>query len=99
VEGAGKISQEKTESETQEPRRPDPVLVDNGKPFWVEPDGDFIRRLSRQSGSKFLMCMQCGTCSATCAISPDTDPFPRKELAWACPSVGNSRALWEVTFP
>jgi len=55
----------------------------NGEPVWVKPDPDFIRRLSRQSGDAFRKCFQCGTCSATCTISPDLEPFPRKEMAWA----------------
>jgi quinone-modifying oxidoreductase subunit QmoC len=49
----------------------------------IEPDLDFIRRLEVRSGESFKKCMQCGTCSATCLISPDEDPFPAKEMAWA----------------
>jgi quinone-modifying oxidoreductase subunit QmoC len=49
----------------------------------IEPDLDFIRRLEVRSGESFKRCMQCGTCSATCLISPDEDPFPAKEMAWA----------------
>ncbi|MFH1420249.1 MAG: quinone-interacting membrane-bound oxidoreductase complex subunit QmoC [Planctomycetota bacterium] len=50
---------------------------------WVEPDLDFIRTLRRQGGNTLKKCIQCGTCSATCDISPDAAPFPRKEMAWA----------------
>ncbi|UCC45316.1 MAG: quinone-interacting membrane-bound oxidoreductase complex subunit QmoC [Candidatus Zixiibacteriota bacterium] len=49
----------------------------------IEPDLDFIRELTRQAGDTFTKCFQCGTCSATCALSPDPAPFPRKEMAWA----------------
>ncbi|MCP4727904.1 MAG: heterodisulfide reductase subunit E, partial [bacterium] len=49
----------------------------------VEPDLDFIRALSKQGGDLFKKCMQCGTCSATCSLSPDSKPFPSKEMAWA----------------
>jgi quinone-modifying oxidoreductase subunit QmoC len=49
----------------------------------VEPDLDFILTLSKRSGGSFRKCLQCGNCSATCTISPDHDPFPRKEMAWA----------------
>jgi quinone-modifying oxidoreductase subunit QmoC len=49
----------------------------------IEPDLDFIRSLEARSGESFKKCMQCGTCSATCLISPDEDPFPAKEMAWA----------------
>ncbi len=49
----------------------------------IDPDLDFIRTLSQQSGESYRKCFQCGTCSATCPISPDKDPFPRKEMAWA----------------
>jgi quinone-modifying oxidoreductase subunit QmoC len=56
---------------------------ENGKPISIEPDLDFIRVLSTQGAATFKKCFQCGTCSASCPISPAVDPFPRKEMAWA----------------
>jgi len=53
------------------------------KPVWIKPDVDFIRVLSKETNNTFKLCMQCGTCSVTCGISPDRAPFPRKEMAWA----------------
>jgi quinone-modifying oxidoreductase, subunit QmoC len=55
----------------------------NLKPVRIEPDVNFIRVLSKDSNNTFKLCMQCGTCSVTCGISPDRAPFPRKEMAWA----------------
>jgi len=52
-------------------------------PVYLEPDLEFIRSLSSHGGDSLKNCFQCGTCSATCALSPDADPFPRKEMAWA----------------
>ncbi len=49
----------------------------------IEPDLEFIEALQRQGGETLKKCIQCGTCSATCALSPDRSPFPRKEMAWA----------------
>jgi quinone-modifying oxidoreductase subunit QmoC len=56
---------------------------DSGKAVSIEPDLDFIRVLSTQGAASFKKCFQCGTCSATCPISPTVNPFPRKEMAWA----------------
>jgi quinone-modifying oxidoreductase subunit QmoC len=53
------------------------------KPVAIKPDVDFIRVLSKESNNTYKLCMQCGTCSVTCGISPDRAPFPRKEMAWA----------------
>ena len=52
-------------------------------PVLIEPDLGYIRALTEQGGDSLKKCMQCGTCSATCALSPDIDPFPRKEMVWA----------------
>ena len=52
-------------------------------PVLIEPDLDFIDALRRQGGESYRRCIQCGTCSATCGLSPDQAPFPRKEMAWA----------------
>ena len=52
---------------------------------WLEPDLGFVRALggARDDEDSFKRCVQCGTCSATCTLSPDEAPFPRKEMAWA----------------
>ena len=55
----------------------------NGTAFLVEPDLEFIQALTRQAGPGFRKCFQCGTCSSTCELSPESRPFPRKEMAWA----------------
>jgi len=54
-----------------------------GRTPQLQPDLEFIRSLSSHGGDSLKKCFQCGTCSATCALSPDSEPFPRKEMAWA----------------
>ncbi|MFH1574860.1 MAG: quinone-interacting membrane-bound oxidoreductase complex subunit QmoC [Acidobacteriota bacterium] len=75
----------KVEPEVQAQGGPVTALAptDNGRPVRIEPDLDFIRALSREGGDTFKKCIQCGTCSAACALSPDAECFPRKEMAWA----------------
>jgi len=55
----------------------------DNRPIFVESDLKFIAALRRQAGDSYKKCIQCGTCSSTCEISPDWKPFPRKEMAWA----------------
>jgi quinone-modifying oxidoreductase subunit QmoC len=52
-------------------------------PERLEPDLDFIRAMRDQTGGTFKKCFQCGTCSSTCDVSPEANPFPRKEMSWA----------------
>jgi quinone-modifying oxidoreductase subunit QmoC len=52
-------------------------------PVYVEPDVDFIRAINKETDNTFKLCMQCGTCSVACGVSPERAPFPRKEMAWA----------------
>jgi quinone-modifying oxidoreductase subunit QmoC len=58
------------------------VDVENQESYLVEPDLDFIRELGSFGAKTFSKCYQCATCSASCSISPDENPFPRKEVLW-----------------
>ena len=60
-----------------------PTPSTSGRPMRVDPDLEFIRALQKSGGDSLKKCMQCGNCSAACPLSPETRPFPRKEMAWA----------------
>jgi quinone-modifying oxidoreductase subunit QmoC len=48
--------------------------------YLVEPDVGFIKEVAQLGGQDLKKCYQCATCSVACPISPDTKPFPRKEM-------------------
>jgi quinone-modifying oxidoreductase subunit QmoC len=48
--------------------------------YLVEPDVGFIKEVSGLGADSLKKCFQCATCSVACPISPDTKPFPRKEM-------------------
>jgi quinone-modifying oxidoreductase subunit QmoC len=63
--------------------------------YLIEPDLDFIREVGALGGEDLKKCYQCATCSIACQISPETRPFPRKEMiaaSWGLKDklVGNS---------
>jgi quinone-modifying oxidoreductase subunit QmoC len=48
--------------------------------YIAEPDVKFIESVKALGGQDLKKCFQCATCSVACPISPDTKPFPRKEM-------------------
>jgi quinone-modifying oxidoreductase subunit QmoC len=70
-------------------------MADN---YLVEPDVGFIKEVSALGGQDVKKCFQCATCSVVCPISPDTQPFPRKEMiaaGWGLKDrVLNSADIW-----
>jgi len=60
-----------------ETAKPEPV------PLRVDPDVEFVQTVSEWGGGDLKTCFQCATCSVVCPLSPDVNPFPRKEVIWA----------------
>ncbi len=48
----------------------------------VEPDLQFTQDLIAAGAGDLKKCFQCATCSVACRISPDNNPYPRKEMIW-----------------
>jgi quinone-modifying oxidoreductase, subunit QmoC len=53
------------------------------KEFVADPDLQFTRDLIAAGANDVKKCYQCATCSVACPISPDNEPYPRKEMIWA----------------
>jgi len=49
----------------------------------LRPDIAFKKEIEQISGASLSTCMQCGTCSVVCNLSPGDQPFPRKEMVYA----------------
>ncbi len=49
----------------------------------LKPDITFKKEIEELSGASLSTCMQCGSCSVVCNLSPEEKPFPRKEMLYA----------------
>jgi quinone-modifying oxidoreductase subunit QmoC len=59
------------------------VDIEKRAPRLIEPDIGLVEELAHFGADTFGKCYQCATCSVSCSLSPDSNPFPRKEMLWA----------------
>ncbi|MBI3592330.1 MAG: 4Fe-4S dicluster domain-containing protein, partial [Nitrospirae bacterium] len=49
----------------------------------INPDLNFVRDIIASGGESLKKCYQCSTCTVVCNVTPDSKPFPRKEMMYA----------------
>jgi quinone-modifying oxidoreductase subunit QmoC len=49
----------------------------------IKPDLQFVNDIIAGGGESLKKCYQCATCSVVCNVTPEGNPFPRKEMVLA----------------
>lgn len=49
----------------------------------ITPDLQFVNEIINNGGESLKKCYQCATCSVVCNVTPEGNPFPRKEMVLA----------------
>ena len=49
----------------------------------IKPDLEFVNDIIKGGGESLKKCYQCATCSVVCNVTPEGNPFPRKEMVLA----------------